>query len=103
MEKERLEALERDAARYRWLRDAKPCQLLLYLNDHASNYQTAAEWIEDGMDNEDITDTPPAELERMKEAGTVWWLQIYPNTPIGFNVWYRSSLDAVIDAAMAEQ
>ena len=31
----------------------------------------------------------------------IWRLQIYPDTPIGFNVWHGATLDAAIDAALA--
>lgn len=97
------EDMRKDAARYRWLRDAKPCQLILTRNDdHACNYMTAAEWIDRGMDVREVELTPPNELERMRATNTIWKMQIYPNTPIGFHLWYRATLDAAIDAAMAE-
>jgi len=33
----------------------------------------------------------------------IWRLQIYPDTPIGFNVWHGATLDAAIDAAREAQ
>ena len=89
-----------DAARYRWLRDHICNSLHLSRDgDHACNYVTAKAWIEDCAP-EDFTDTATNEVERMKETNTIWRLQIYPNTPIGFNLWHGSTLDAAVDAAM---
>lgn len=91
----------RDAARYRWLRDLRCNSLHLTRDgDHACNYMTAKQWIEEGgMHEADVADTPPNELQRMKDTNTIWRLQVYPNTPIGFNVWNAATLDAAIDAA----
>lgn len=92
----------KDAERYRWLRDQACNQLYLTRNgDHACNYMTAAEWIEKTVP-EDFADVDPMELQKMKDTNTIWQLQIYPNTPIGFNVWYGATLEAVADAAMAD-
>jgi hypothetical protein len=92
----------RDAEKWRWLRDATPCSLTLSRNDeHATNYMTAADWIEQFP--EDFADEEPAEVERMKATNTIWTLQIYPNTPIGFNRWHGATLDAVIDAALKDR
>jgi hypothetical protein len=88
-----------DAERYRWLRDIKCCSMSLTLNDdHSPNYVDAAEWIEEHAP-EDFVHTPPEEVQRMKDTNTIWGLQIYPHTPIGFNKWNAASLDAAIDAA----
>lgn len=89
----------KDAARYRWLRDNVNNSLSLSRNDgHASNYMTAAQWIEEYA-TEHFSDTSSEEIQKMKDTNTIWSLQIYPNTPIGFNVWHASTLDAVIDEA----
>jgi hypothetical protein len=92
----------RDAERYRWLRDATPCSLTLSRNDgHAINYMTATQWIEQFAD--DFADDDPAEVERMKATNTIWTLQVYPNTPVGFYRWNGATLDAAIDAALKER
>jgi hypothetical protein len=89
----------RDAARYRWLRDLACNSLHLTRDgDHACNYMTASDWIDNTI--QDFSDDDPAEVERMRAANTIWRLQVYPNTPVGFNVWHGSTLDAAIDAAM---
>lgn len=93
-----IEALKADAARYRWLRDHQCNHLILSRDeDHASNYVTAKEWIEDFVPD-DFSHTAPDILQRMKASNTIWRLQIYPNTPIGFDVIYSPTLDEAIDA-----
>ena len=92
-------ALKADAERYRWLREEKCNSLHLTRDgDHACNYVTAKEWIEKFMPD-DFADDPQDEIQRMKDTNTIWALQIYPNTPIGFNVYHAATLDAAIDAA----
>ncbi len=98
-----VEELKRDAARYRWLRDRVCNQLFLSRDEgHATNYTTAREWIEQ-YDPESFTDCDPSEVEKMKETNTVWRLQVYPHTPVGFDLWHGASLDRVIDSAMDEE
>lgn len=93
--------LRADAERYAFLRDSTCCSLILSRNeDHACNYVAAKQWIEEFGAANDWSDVPPDELQRMKDTNTIWALQIYPNTPVGFNRWSRSTLDAAIDAAM---
>lgn len=88
------------AAMYRWLRDNKCNSMHLTRNgDHACNYMTASQWIDENPDWFD--GTSKEELEKMKETNTIWDLQIYPNTPVGFNVWRAATLDAAIRAAMS--
>lgn len=95
-----IESLQADAARYRWLRDHECNSLYLTRNDeHAANYMTAKDWIREHQ--EDFQDDDQAEVSRMKETNTIWTLQIYPHTPIGFNLWHGSTPDVAIDAAMA--
>lgn len=95
-----IEALQADAARYRWLHDHECNSLYLTRNDeHAANYMTAKDWIREHQ--EDFQDDDQAEVSRMKETNTIWTLQIYPHTPIGFNLWHGSTPDVAIDAAMA--
>lgn len=94
--------IEKDAMRYRWLRDHICNSLHLERNgDHASNYVTAKQWIEEYCP-EDFKECSPEEIQRMKDTNTIWRLQIYPHTPIGFNLWNAATLDAVIDSAMKE-
>ncbi|GAB2913992.1 hypothetical protein [Paralcaligenes ginsengisoli] len=94
----------RDAARYRYLRDHVCNSLHLSRDgDHACNYVTAKEWIEKFAPADDFADIDPVELERMKATNTIWCLQIYPDTPVGFNVWNGATLDSVINKAMQQE
>lgn len=98
-EAERLLAEARaDAGRYRFLRDIKCNSFTLGQDeDHACNYMTAADWISNHPDWYDHV--PADEVERMRGGGHIWNLQVYPDTPIGFNKWSGSTLDFVVDAA----
>jgi hypothetical protein len=96
---EAIAEYKEDAERYRWLREHKCNSLHLDRDgDHACNYTTAKKWIEEYCPD-DFKDIPLAEIQAMKDANTIWRLQIYPNTPIGFNVWLAATLDSAIDAA----
>lgn len=95
----RLRAAEADAERWKYLESLQCNQFILSKNeDNASNYTTAKEWIEEFCPD-DFTDTPEEEIQRMKETNTIWRLQIYPDTPIGFCVFFGATLQAAIDAA----
>ena len=85
--------------RFAWLAAFKPNQLHLTRNDFASNYCTAKEWIEE-FSPEWFADETTEQIQAMKDANTIWTLQIYPDTPIGFYRWNRDTLEGVIDAAM---
>lgn len=95
-----LEALRADAERYRWLRDLQCNHCHLDHNsDPAINYVTAAQYIEK-FSPDMFDEVPPDELQKMKDQNSIWCLQIYPATPIGFNWYHGATLDAAIDAAM---
>jgi hypothetical protein len=91
-----------DARRYRWLRDLKCDHFTVGHNDGpAANYMTAREWIERGA-AEWFDGCPPEMLEAMARDNSIWEVQIYPNTPVGFNVYWGNTLDAAIDAALSD-
>ena len=71
---------------------------LTHDDEHAVNYVTAKEWIEE-YQPKDFADVDPIELQAMKDTNTIWCLQIYPHTPVGFNVWYGATMDSVIAQA----
>lgn len=85
--------------RFEWLASLKANHIHLTRDDHASNYVSAKEWIEEHCPD-DFLDDPPEAVQKMKDTNTIWCLQIYPNTPVGFNWWHRATLEEVIDAAM---
>lgn len=93
-----LKAVVEDAERYQWITTLKCNSLTLSRNDdHACNYMTASDWIDEHPDW--YVDDDPGEVVLMRVTNTIWRLQIYPNTPVGFNVWNASTADAAIDAA----
>jgi hypothetical protein len=98
----KLEEAGKDAERYRFMRDLHCNQFSVSYNDGpASNYMTAKEWIEEAMP-EWFEDDPVEEVEKMKSTNSIWTLQVYPNTPVRFNAWNASTLDAVIDQAIEQ-
>ena len=88
-----------DAERYAFIRDNVNNSLHLDRNDHAASYMTAEETINSAP--EWFEETPLDEIERMKATDTIWSLQIYPDTPVGFYRWSGSTLDNVVDAALS--
>lgn len=83
---------------YEWLARLNANSVHLTHNDHACNYMTAKQWIEEYQPDW-FTETPPALVEGMKNADSIWCLQIYPDTPIGSYAWYGPTLDSVIEQA----
>lgn len=81
----------------------KPNSFILEMNEHACNYVTAKVWIEEYGSADEWADVPADLIEGMKASNTIYRLQIYPNTPVGFNSWYGPTLDSVIEQARAEE
>lgn len=91
-----IDSLMADAERYRWLSNLPCNSLTLSRNDdHACNYMTAEQWIEEHP--EEFKHTPTAELQLMKDSNTIWSLQVFPFTPIGSVTWNAASMGAVLD------
>lgn len=57
----------------------------------------------DSTHPEDFEDDSQQEIEKMKSSNTIWRLQVYPNSPVGFWALNGATLDAPIDAAMAAE
>jgi hypothetical protein len=65
-------------------------------NDHTTNYQSVEEYLNDYFFNRDVSE----EIKKACiEAGEVWELQWYPETPIGFHVVVGPTLDSCIEQA----
>ena len=95
-----LEAAREDAERYQWLRDSKACSLSVSFNDHHSMYQSVTDTLDEPHGYySDISDSVRA---TMIKTDTIWTIHIYPNSPVGFNVYHAATLDAAIDAARKE-
>lgn len=87
---------------YEWLSQLRPNSWSIEMNEHACNYVDAKKWIEQYNLHDQFNDTPPELIEQMKNTNTIYRLQIYPNTPNGFNFWYGPTLDSVIEQARAD-
>jgi hypothetical protein len=85
--------------RLKWLANLKANAIYLTRDEHTSNYVSAKEWIEECLP-ENFKNEPAEAIQKMKDTNTIWCLQIYPSTPVGFNWWHRATLEEVIDAAM---
>lgn len=84
----------------RSLLKGKFSHLYLTFNDHASNYCSVNAAISDGMyDHADWVSEE--EKARAIAAESVWVIQWYPNTLVGFCAWAASSLSACLEAAFA--
>lgn len=90
-------------ARLRSLLKGEYSSLIVTFNDHASNYTTAAREAADPLgtpdmllgDREDwVSD---AEYQKALNTNSVWRLQWYPDTPVGFCTLFASSLQVLID------
>ena len=88
----------------KWLPEHK-CGLYLTHNEHRDSYESIEAWIVDqetfgGCSRFDWVS--PEEREKAIKADSVWVLQWYPNTPVGFNCIAASSLDALRDSLSNE-
>lgn len=63
--------------------------------DHAPNYMTAAEYEATEPGDDWVSET---EREKALENNTVWSIQWYPQTPVGFCRLKASSLGALVEA-----
>lgn len=74
--------------------------LILYHNEHKANYQTVAEWDSDAIARgHPIAWVSEEQRWRAIKTGSVWFLQWYPDTPVGFYARAAADLDALLDAA----
>lgn len=76
-------------------------------DDHACNYATAQMWRDEwgfygGRFDDRIDWVSDEERERAIAQNSVWTLQWYPNTPIGFNCIGASSLSALLTTIQKE-
>jgi hypothetical protein len=75
--------------------------ITINFNDHKGSYVKTAEAVIDGT--YDYADwVSDDEKRKAVETDSVWTLQWYPETPIGFYCLAASSLDAVVRAALGE-
>lgn len=65
---------------------------------HAANYQSIDEWVDAHL-SLTVDKNECAELEACRVAGHVWWLQVYPTTPIGFYRVYAPTFEVALEWA----
>jgi hypothetical protein len=68
-------------------------EVSLTANPHRSMHQSAAEYLE----KDPVT---PEALAEVEAGGTLWALQFYPFTPIGFHVLHDSRLERLLDRGL---
>jgi hypothetical protein len=64
-------------------------------NEHRGVYEPVAEYLRDYTDDDFIA---PGERERCIASDSVWEIQWYPNTPVGFNRRVAASLADLLAA-----
>jgi len=72
------------------------CEVVAGHNQHKNYYETAEHYLNDPMNlnrKEDCVD-----YDKMIETDSIWWVQAYPSTPIGFYMVYASNLDDACQA-----
>ncbi len=79
-------------------------QINICFNDHASNYETAAQWWANADEHaRDFADwVSGEERDKALALNSVWLVQVYPNNPNGFVAYWASSFDAAAKAALSE-
>lgn len=71
-------------------------------NQHKAYYEKIEDYIRDIEQNRRVTDedwATPTSKERCLKNDTIWELQWYPNTPVGFNIVYGATLEECIKKA----
>lgn len=63
---------------------------------HAGHYQTVDQWADDQLLIRDCSPEEKDEIEACRASGHVWWLQVYPSTPIGFYYTYAPTFEAML-------
>ena len=72
------------------------CGLFLQHNEHRDYYQSAAEWLEE---NDRFIWKDEASKKMAIETDSVWALQWYPDTPIGFYAVAAPTLEELLEFA----
>jgi hypothetical protein len=71
--------------------------LIIEHQPHVVNYQTVEEWLADNGGEECDSD----DRARMIDTGEVWYVQWYPDTPVGFLRAAAATLDRALEVANA--
>jgi len=81
-----------------WLPEHK-CGLYLTHNEHRDGYESAIDFIKNRDLQEDFV--TPEEMEKAIAEDSIWQLQWYPETPVGFYKICAASLEAIEEAIRA--
>lgn len=73
------------------------CSLTLEHNAHRDYYEKTKDVLDRLLSDKDIT---PSEYSEMLAADSIWSLQWYPDTPVGFCIVYDATLEGVLRKAM---
>lgn len=77
------------------------CGVYVTVNEHRDYYNTAAQALEESDDSEHPWDITPDMRAKMIETNTIIEIQVYPNSPVGFNLVYHYDLEAALDEALS--
>lgn len=84
----------------RGLLSGQHASLSLSFNDHASNYVSAAQWLDEPSYPKGKF-VSPDEKAKARATNCIWELQWYPDTPVGFYRIAASSLTALLEHVAA--
>lgn len=91
-----------NAERFEFLAKLHACNhVCLGHNENKASYMTAKQEIE--SHTAFYKGVPRETLLAMIEADSIWALQVYPETPVGFFVFHGPTLESVIDEAWEER
>jgi hypothetical protein len=68
-------------------------------NDHKGIYQSAADWAAENDERRYADWVSDEERAKAIATDSIWTVQWYPNTPVGFNCVAASTLEAALKAA----
>ena len=73
----------------------------LEANPHRDNYESPQEYLErlEGRWPEE-EGPPPEEMVEIEAGAALYWLQWYPNSPVGFNRLYGANLERLLREAL---
>lgn len=69
------------------------CGMLIYHNDHKNSYESIVDAVEDSF----CDWVSEEEKQKAIETGSIWTVQWYPDTPVGFCVRTASTLEAALE------
>lgn len=82
----------------------RPNSLSISFNTCWGYYQTVKSAIEEGRANgQEFDFVSEEDKQRCIETESLWHVQYYPRTPVGFNDVYASSLDIALDYLLTDE